>query len=411
MQIKISRFDIKKNNIFEKRADITFEKNGTTIEVKRARFHRGIVALFLRIFGLAYKVCQQKGQNFVYHTISRDAIALAKSQSGTSLVDKAVKDGKKNNSTSRPYSKTSEETATEFWENHLFNPDLHRTLEMCLNFAREDKADLKGISTYLLANYIEFQQKTIPGFNLPDNIKANLKKNFEIQLSPLLDSRTDKNQALSNGDQLNVYNTKGDGSCGLHALLGTPNQQGTYGCNAKSERELFCTWIADREKKNNRHECIDNVLEDYFLRFDIAPALFKTAKVKNIYAKHQEMLADLDKEISKLDVLEKEKRSAFLKQKDKVVSDFTKDNTVIQAYLKNLRQVGTYLLQDELIAAAACFNRTLYLYQPGWGDDSKKVTETLAYKGSPSAPIIHIWYNGRNHYERADKVPVDKISS
>ena len=117
---------------------------------------------------------------------------------------------------------------------------------------------------------------------------------------------------------------------------------------------------------------ISSLLYDYFNNPQTAPASFVNL-VKDKYIDH--------------------KGSA---------KNFINDKDVFTAYLKHLEKVGTYLDQAELAAAAIFFNKKVYLYQPGWFNDSDKVTcLEEPFNKDGDGPEVCIWYNGFNHYERA----------
>jgi hypothetical protein len=269
-----------------------------------------------------------------------------------------------------------EEIEIFFWEIFTEDPELQRVLQ--LEMAHGSGNDTEK-AEYLITCFESFTgQSYSPTIisQLTDRIKAQLATNEHA----VTGARGPEQKVLETGETLTIYDTVGDGSCGLHALLGEADEDGTYATDAESARLELRAWIS----KNFTHPRIDNVLDDYFTHFDIAPDAFKTA-VEQIYTKARK----------RYDTLSIEDQTARKES-------FKKNPHVRKAYLDNLQKVGTYLLQDELIAAAVCFQKKLVFHQPQHGKSghavgSYEIDETKDFSG----PTAHIWYNGYNHYEKA----------
>jgi len=180
-----------------------------------------------------------------------------------------------------------------------------------------------------------------------------------------------------------VYDTRGDGACAFHALLGSVDT--TYICkDHEAKRAHFCVWLSER--KADLPEGIKNVIEDHFFHYEHAPGYFKTPAVSQI---RETMYRELQTKTEQTD-------------REAIVSAFIQDETVFTAYLKNLSHPTTFLLQEELIACAECFGLKLELFQPGWMNDSGVLRhETF---NADAERGVHVYYNGSNHFCRADLV-------
>jgi hypothetical protein len=257
----------------------------------------------------------------------------------------------------------SDEVEIGFWEMFSENKDLQSFLEKSIN-KEENRGS--GNAADIVDQYEKFRQEIDPQFSLTQDQKTVLVRSIEKQTKTTSQNR------------IRCFPTVSDGSCGLHALLGTLSE-GSYRTDAAKARTQFCDWIQkkfDTEKK--LPECIDNVLDDYFLHFDDAPYAFREA-VKTTHETHF-------KDYNTLSMAQQVQRK----------TDFKKD--ALKDYLDNLKKTHVYLLQDEMIAAAECFNKRLVLVQPGWGSDSKSGQDTF---NSGATDTVHVWFNGFNHYQRA----------
>lgn len=189
--------------------------------------------------------------------------------------------------------------------------------------------------------------------------------------------------------QLVTHPTGSDGSCALHALLGVP-VSGVYKTDASAKRKALCEWLEKQYSKYQMHERAYNVLQDYFDHFTKAPETFRKA----VHKKYEHYRREFDKSQDPL-------------QRSDIRTSFIYDPVVFHAYCSELKNVGRYMLQDELIMAAECFGCQLELHQPVWNEDAgkgrdKRNAVSEIFNASAPGKKIHIWYNGSNHYERAE---------
>lgn len=199
---------------------------------------------------------------------------------------------------------------------------------------------------------------------------------------------------LADGRRLLVHPTLGDGSCGLHALMGEL-VDGKYRCDISKVREEFVNWLLNKYERKELPKQIKNVLEEHFRRFDVAPYEFREL-VKEAHAKYY---AGFDAKAEGVYIL-------TLKEQEQRIEAFINDSFIFTSYLAYLGQVSTHLLQDELMVAGECFGKKILLCQPAWNgawevdcnDPDAVVDENT----------VCIWYNGSDHYERAEIITEPK---
>ena len=294
----------------------------------------------------------------------------------------------------------------QFWELYFGEKELHKFLQMVVINRGEDPKNYPACAALLIEGYENFIRSQTSSFSLDKEVKDHLAKIILFQLeqnghstpsspvnapvkpenSPALihkDAALKCEKALGDGRLLFVYKTVADGSCGLHALLGKEcNQHGDYQCDAVDSRKSFCDKLEQLRRHDQLPIQIKTTLYDYFLRFDVAPSSFRDV-TRDLYSKLREGYGQLSK-----------------KDQDERKETFMNSPLVFDAYLANLRKVGTYLLQDELIAAARVFNKKLILCQPDWLNSEIAVAGESTIANS-DAEKVYIWYNGINHYEKA----------
>ena len=265
---------------------------------------------------------------------------------------------------------------------NIFNPENRDFRNLIIMLVNNQYNDLPKIATLILDQYIErFNQKTIN-----KQTKQFLQK-FILENISLSFHHPNKESRIFQGKELQIYNTKGDGSCGFHALLGRENKNKKYECNAKEKRKELCNWIKDNFScKDNELQMpsyiVKNILKDHFLNFKHAPNDFKNKYV-----------------IDKFNQLNYEKIQLSKEQQDQRTDAFINDPKVLDSYLQHLANVENWILQDELILAAHYFNMKINLYQPGWGNNPQIIGHSILNENGKNE--VSIWYNGFNHYEKA----------
>lgn len=265
------------------------------------------------------------------------------------------------------------ESVMEFFTEQFQDASLHRFFILVVNNHGHNEKSAK----FVVDHYESYKKQRNPDFMLSDEEK-NL---FVSSLLKQMDQKVNKIENSSRVRKINEHLslqidlTVGDGSCAFHALLGT-FKNGKWRCeDVKNKRQEFCTWLQNLHDQDQLPPSINTLLHDYFNHPQTAPASFKNL-VKNKYEEH------------------KGNPEAFIKDKE-----------VFKCYLSHLVKVGTYLDQTELEAAALCFNKKVYLYQPGWFNDRDKVTcLERPFNEDSNGPEVCIWYNGYNHYEKAKSI-------
>lgn len=277
-----------------------------------------------------------------------------------------------------------------FWEEVFENKDLVSLMELLIRDHIEDiEAQNREVLDKLGNLMIEKYKKANEKFKLSNVMKKALLGSISKQLyilhlpkkheTPYYEIKVPQSE-LTPAGKLRVFETVGDGSCGFHALLGEA-QDSVYQCDAKPIREQFCKNIREKFAAGALPNQIENVLKLYFDDYpDVVPGFFNKPALIKIFRELRENY-----------------RSLSIEEKNRRIDQFLKNEQILNAYLANMAKVDTYLTQDELEAAAICFNKTVRLYQPGWGsDDSMGISEL-----NPGHEVVEIFYNGINHYEKA----------
>lgn len=290
-----------------------------------------------------------------------------------------------------------EQLQKDFWQLQLGDKEVHRFLEKILinaNCSLEKKAAL------IIDNYVV--HKKVENFLVTAEERKSLMKVFlaqfpkeqnkevvtlvepvpEAVVPAAVEPKITAVYDMVPGQIITTFKTEGDGSCGLHALLGTIDKNGTYRCDAKAARQYFCDWLEQCRQDDQLPDAITTVLTDYFSYPDgpETPSAF------------------IDAVREKLDHYKDNYQALTKEQKDERKYAFIHDPEVFAAYLDHIRPIGRWLLQDELEAAAYCFNKRVILHQALIFAD----TEIGSTEFNPmGAETVHIWYDGATHYERA----------
>ena len=271
---------------------------------------------------------------------------------------------------------------SQFWETFFTDKEFHNISQIIILCEGEAKEKAETI----LDSYIEKQQENTPSFSITNEAKKIILESLIDQIKYNDHVSDTKNQmTTTTGKTLHIFETKGDGSCGLHALLGAKDASGVYVCDAKANRMNFSQWLQKKHEEKALPIGIQIVLADYFRNFDKAPKDFRKA-IENMHKQYHKNYDSLSNT-----------------EKDTKTEEFISNKKVMQAYCNSLEKTGNYLLQEELLASAEYFRKTILLYQPGWGTESGKLTCNELPAGSQN--VVTIFYNGVNHYERAELQP------
>lgn len=285
-------------------------------------------------------------------------------------------------------SSTLSDPVTKFWEDATGDVKFRRIMFLCLNMTQESESDSGSREVMPLDQKISLILNEYEGLknirfdavqqkSLMKDLKANLGKEFDVNQT--ID--------LPEGKMLKKFQTYGDGTCGFYSLFGR-SIEGNIRLpleEAKAKRKEFCEKLREAKRNNQVPESIKSVLVDYFDHIQFAPS-----NIRNLFN-------------DKIDNLKQEMVGKTLEEKDNIKEKFILTDDFFEAYLKNLEKIDTYLLQDELQAVGEMFKINIVLHQPGWGNDAHIVASqelTSNYDGE----VHHVWYNGHNHYEKAQVV-------
>jgi|GEM_PF-6709868 len=191
---------------------------------------------------------------------------------------------------------------------------------------------------------------------------------------------------LTETAHLNIFSTRGDGSCGFHAILGECQNQ-AYQCkNIKKLREDFCDALIEQYNRKELAPEIYTILSNYALDFSVAPFNF------------QKSAAD------KYGIMKEGYEELSLKDQQVRLDGFIYDPVVIKAYTDHMKEVSTLLLQDELIVIGKHYGKRVLIFQNGWYNRSHEVNcnfpEALEPGFEPLKDDVCVWFSGF-HYERA----------
>lgn len=279
----------------------------------------------------------------------------------------------------------NENIETTYWERMLTEKSLSSMFDMVANSHYEIPDQC---AEFIVDYYIHYCIHQNPSFSLSPSDKALLEKSTAKQLKMRVEFSKELSGStlpLPNNREVVLHPTVGDGTCGLHALIGV-DTEGRYWTDPHKARKQFCDWIRQQRQAKNLPRQIVNVLQEYFHKFPLAPSGFRRRAEERFEHHHLNY------------------RSLTLREAENRVQAFIDDDAVFNAYLENLADTGVYLLQDELAAAGKCFDKQIILYQPDWGTDGAGKTKFYPITKS-GAETVHIWYNGFNHYQRATERP------
>lgn len=280
----------------------------------------------------------------------------------------------------------TEHLEREFWEWIYSSKEIQRNFQIFLSFngdqpqaiadafvgmfleARKNREIIDGEGRKALTN----QLFKIINLALKDKPKIHIEEEVPVV----------EEKKLADGRIIQISPTIGDGSCGMHAIIGVV-RDGYFRTqeSAKEVREKFVQWIKD----NNRFP--EAIVGDYFRNFNLSPGGFKENKeVIELYNRYH-------RDFNQLTPAEQSART----------DAFLREEAVRKAYYDNLSNTGVYLLQDELLLFAESVKMNVVLYQKGWGNDTGIHANEVIL--DPSYPTVGVYFNGVNHYSRAQIKP------
>lgn len=196
---------------------------------------------------------------------------------------------------------------------------------------------------------------------------------------------------LPSKEIVRTITTRGDGSCGFHALLGLKVNGNVVCDKVDIIRRNFCVGLKKLFITKELPECVTTQLSDIFLnpsKEDYKKIIENVLRLKN--KEHGE---------------NKKSITDFFNDDDA----FVKDPIVFKAYLNQLKKTDYYISQQELIAAAIVFNKRVRLFQDGWGNDSKNLSEDVLNPEGNKEVCIYYSPKGK-HYERVE-IDYSKLDS
>ncbi len=219
----------------------------------------------------------------------------------------------------------------------LFNPNEHQRFSRFETLFRNFMEDQPG------QDMMETIEKSFPTLAPALKIQSNREKLFSFLMDQAqIDPNLEKRSTFTPSTTVIGAQTLGDGSCAFHAILGD-RIDGIYRVtDAAKVRKEYCDWL--RKDENFKYVSIG------FAEFQNNPP-------------------------------------SHIKDPSK------------ESYLAHMEKVGTFILQDELLAIAKCFNMKVTLYQQEWGDDNKMVGTRYNSEGQTA---VHIVYVNFIHYERVE---------
>lgn len=214
---------------------------------------------------------------------------------------------------------------------------------------------------------------------------------------PLLSGKIKKATNIPKGWKLESYTTVGDGSCGMHALLGEwDEKKKEFRCDATKARKQYADSLRAKieENKENKAPYSTGLPERFLL--GLQECYFNYANLPN----------DLEKD-KKFMAARKQLKPTQYKNLDHSVQDGLKDvwkndEVVLNAYINFLEKPSNWLLQDELLAFGEYFGKTVYLVQQGWGASKKMIMGLDEPLTQGTGEPVYIWYVPNTHFERAD---------
>lgn len=223
--------------------------------------------------------------------------------------------------------------------------------------------------------------------------------------------------SLEDGFEFNRLTTVGDGSCGIHALNGELDANNVCFAPAfKEDRKEIADWLRVKHKEKTLPQCLKTNLVDYMANPAKAPQVFKEDPII------AGVLAELNKLIIKSGRDSKGKpmwlADDYKRYEEERTRILFEDNIVFEIYLKKIwEDPSKHLLINELAVAAFKYGKKVIIIQPeplavGRGKlqvgelcdkaeaDMKENVDLNACLASGNYTFIY--YNGHNHYERAE---------
>jgi len=231
---------------------------------------------------------------------------------------------------------------------------------------------------------IEGESQTLKGNDIP-LLTHLVKKQIDYHRKT---PRLKRSLFIDDTWSLNIYDTKGDGSCGFHALAAKEVGDKYAVKDIKRLRLNFCNWFKEGHKQGKLPESVETILDGFAAEFETnAPWVFR-AGAQQAYKRMKKGESELTSD-----------------EKDKRRHDFIYDPDVVNAYAAYMKEVSQFILQDELQAVADYLGLNLFLFQKGWGDQADVVTCNRQDElDDPDFKLtdndICVWYSG-GHYERA----------
>lgn len=293
----------------------------------------------------------------------------------------------------KPTTLSSEEKQNIIHEVFLKAPD--GRIHKILNAEKEVSAKVYS----LMLNYKMFNKNEVSPFDSEEDLEIALKEFIRLNSKPPVSVNSVKSPGVETHkfrmgrETLTAYDTLGDGSCGIHAMMGqvidgkyrVPNIEKVRGDFFESMKTMY---LRDRSKQDHP---VTLSLQNLFLNIDNEPEVYSPLKIlRNRF---------YDPATYK-DVTNAEKDARFKR--------FVENREVVDLYFNILKQRGILIDQFQLFVAASFFNVNLVLWQKDWSEDKIVSSNSDTYKGlipepHRSAPQVHVYFDREAiHYERAE---------
>jgi hypothetical protein len=292
----------------------------------------------------------------------------------------------------KPSSLSAEEKQNIIHEVFLKAPEgrIHKILNV------DKEVSVKVYS--LMINYKMFNKNAVSPFDSEEDLEKALKEFIRLNSKPPVSVNSVKlpgvetNKFRVGSENLTAYDTLGDGSCGIHAMIGqfiegkyrVPNIEEVRSDFFESMKTMY---LRDRSKQDHP---VNISLQNLFLNIDNEPEVYSPLKVlRNRFYDPTTY------------------KNASNAEKDARFNRFVENREVVDLYFNILKQRGILIDQFQLFVAASFFNVNLVLWQKDWSEDKIVSSDSDIYKGfipkpNPSAPQVHIYFDREAiHYERA----------
>lgn len=236
--------------------------------------------------------------------------------------------------------------------------------------------------------------KIIAKTNLTNSVQQNSSLSPELSFfASAIPSSTEMYLYNEDDSILHTFKTKGDGSCGIHALLGSYRSKSFSLENVRKKRIEISNFLKDAFKIGTIPEYFEKAMIDYVKYPNQAPSEIKKILKQKKIAESSHLIQELMYNRETTEVA------------DECARELIRNLSVQEAYLKHLRNKSSYLSSDEVGAIALLSEKNLRVYQ---GDKKAySAGESNYYHAGDNCEIVEIYLDEARHFERACKIGVN----